>query len=103
MGLDDFGTGYSNFNTVMTIPFSTIKLDKSLVWGAFNRERNAIAMKNIISLFKGLDINMVAEGIETLEQSRFIIESGIDQIQGYYYARPMPKEKFIEFIKERMK
>ncbi|MEG0453007.1 MAG: EAL domain-containing protein [Coprobacillus sp.] len=101
MGLDDFGTGYSNLSSVITIPFNTIKLDKSLIWAAMKEEKYALTLKNLIRIFKDLDMKIVAEGIETKEQSDFIIESGVDQIQGFYYAKPMPHDQYIQFLKEK--
>lgn len=89
MGLDDFGTGYSNLSTVIDIPFNTVKLDKSLVWSAIHQKRSALTIKNLIKMFKDLGMIVIAEGVETKEQNDFIIENSVDQIQGFYYAKPM--------------
>ena len=89
LGLDDFGTGYSNLSTVIDIPFNTVKLDKSLVWAAMEQERSALTIKNLIKMFKDLGMIVIAEGVETKEQNDFIIENGVDHIQGFYYAKPM--------------
>lgn len=98
MGLDDFGTGYSNLSTVVDIPFSTVKLDKSLIWSALQQNRFATTVKNIIKMFKDLNMSVVAEGVETKEQNDFITKSGVDQIQGFYYAKPMNAQDTKDFL-----
>lgn len=98
MGLDDFGTGYSNIATVINIPFGTAKLDKSLVWGAVDNKKSALAVKNLTDTFKELGMKVIAEGVETEEQRDLMVEFGVDQIQGFYYAKPMPKEEALEFL-----
>lgn len=100
MGLDDFGTGYSNIATVISLPFRVIKLDRSLVVAAVCKEKSAIAIRNIIRTFKELGMVMVAEGVETKEQLDLMIDCNIDQIQGFYYAKPMPENDTLKFLKE---
>lgn len=101
MGLDDFGTGYSNFAMVINIPFGTIKLDKSLVWAMIGNRNSALGVKNIVRTFKELGMTVVAEGVETEEQRRMVVDSQVDQIQGFYYARPMPEEEARAFLKRK--
>lgn len=98
MGLDDFGTGYSNFATVIGIPFGTIKVDKSIIWASAGNHVSASAVKNIIKTFKALGMKVVAEGVETEEQKEFVTEIGIDQIQGFYYSRPLPEDDMERFM-----
>ncbi|WP_425516068.1 EAL domain-containing protein [Anaerolentibacter hominis] len=98
MGLDDFGTGYSNIATVINIPFGTVKLDKSLVWAAMDNGSSALAIKNLTHTFKELGMNVIAEGVETAEQKDLVEEFGVDQIQGFYYAKPMPEEEMESFM-----
>lgn len=100
MGLDDFGTGYSNISTVFNIPFGTIKLDKSLIWSAIEHPRSAIIVKNITRAFQDLGLSVVAEGVETPEHIQLIKDCHIDYVQGFYYARPMPQEEAIDFLKK---
>lgn len=103
MGLDDFGTGYSNVSTVMNIPFHAIKLDKSLVWIAMKAKSGEIMVRNIINAFKGLGMQVVAEGVETKEQLDAVIDFGVDQIQGYYFSKPLPSDEALEFLREHNK
>ena len=98
MGLDDFGTGYSNIATVINIPFGTVKLDKSLVWVSMKNENSALAVKNLTRTFKELGMKVIAEGVETEAQRKLVVDFGVDQIQGFYYAKPMPEAEMEEFM-----
>ncbi len=100
IGLDDFGTGYSNLISVLDLPIDTVKLDKSLVWSAVKNERCSIAVKNFSRAFRELSMTVLAEGVETEEQRQFVVDAGCTLIQGYLYARPMPEEAFVAFLKE---
>lgn len=97
-GLDDFGTGYSNTSSVLKIPFDTIKLDKSLVWGAMDNQHSAMVVRNLSRTFKDLGFTVLAEGVETQEQSQFVEDCGCTYIQGFLYAKPMNKEDFLQFM-----
>ena len=103
MGLDDFGTGYSNIATVLKIPFNAIKLDKSLVWAAMENKNSRLSMKNLMKAFKDLGMQVVAEGVETEEQRQLVCDFGVDQIQGYYYSKPLSEEQALEFFKQQKK
>lgn len=89
-GLDDFGTGYSNFSSVLSIPFHTIKLDKSLVWRGVEDDKTNIMVRYVTKAFKKLNKFVLAEGVETAAQNEFVIDCGCDMVQGFLYARPMP-------------
>lgn len=99
IGLDDFGTGYSNFAMVMDIPFNTIKLDKSLVWSTMGNLKSELGVRNLVRTFKELGMTVVAEGVETEEQKQMVIDCGVDQIQGFYYAKPLNEGDAAEFLK----
>ncbi|MBO6241856.1 MAG: EAL domain-containing protein [Butyrivibrio sp.] len=98
--MDDFGTGYSNLSRIALLPLKLFKLDKSIVQSAFESETSYMVMINLIKIIKSLGKEIVAEGVETAEQAGQVIRLGCDHIQGFFYARPMTKEHFIEFIKE---
>ena len=98
MGLDDFGTGYSNISTVFHIPFGTVKLDKSLVYAAMEKKTAFYAVRNLISAFKNLGMRVIAEGVETEEQKRLVLDCQVDQIQGFYYSRPMSEDDMEAFM-----
>ena len=90
LGLDDFGTGYSNIVTVMNTSIDIVKLDRSLIWASIINERSAIMVQSLVRIFHEMGIRVLAEGVETAEQDRFVRDCGIDLIQGFLYARPMP-------------
>ncbi len=98
--MDDFGTGYSNLARIAMLPLKLFKLDKSIVQSALDSETSYMVMLNMIRIIKSLGKEIVAEGVETAEQAKQIIRLGCDHVQGFFYARPMSKESFIEFIKE---
>ncbi|WP_050641702.1 MULTISPECIES: bifunctional diguanylate cyclase/phosphodiesterase [Clostridia] len=98
MGLDDFGTGYSNIATVISLPFGTIKLDRSLICASMENSTSALAVKNMVRTFQELGMKVVAEGVETEEQNQLVIDFGIDQIQGFYYSKPLAEEEFLRFL-----
>ncbi|WP_081795438.1 EAL domain-containing protein [Butyrivibrio sp. MC2021] len=98
--MDDFGTGYSNIARVANMPVKIFKLDKSIIQSAFDSEVNYMVMYNMVKIIKSLGKEIVAEGVETGEQARQIIKLGCNHIQGFFYSRPMPKDQFVEFLKE---
>lgn len=100
MGLDDFGTGYSNIATVIGIPFNTMKLDKSLINSAMESEKSATVVKNLTRTFKDLNMTVIAEGVENEAQNAMVKDCGIDQVQGYFYSKPMPEPEVEVFLTE---
>ena len=98
--MDDFGTGYSNLVRIAAMPVEIFKLDKSIVQSAFESETSYMVMLNLIRIIKSLGKEIVAEGVETGEQARQLIKLGCDHIQGFFYARPMPRDQFVQFLKE---
>lgn len=100
IGLDDFGTGYSNIATVLQMPFNTIKLDKSLLWAAIEKEKPDIAVRSLIHTFRALGMTVVSEGVENEVQKDYVIKNGIDQIQGFYFAKPMSESDTITFLQK---
>lgn len=97
--LDDYGTGYSNVTRALDLPFTLIKLDKSFV---DNLDSPAVrtVLAETISMMKAVGKQVLAEGAETPEQVETLSKMGIDYIQGYYFAKPMPEEEFIAFLEE---
>lgn len=100
VSLDDFGTGYSNLISVLDLPIDTVKLDKSLVWSAVKNERCSIAVQSFSHAFRELNMTVLAEGVETEEQRQFVVDAGCTLIQGFLYAKPMPEEAFVAFLRE---
>lgn len=97
--LDDFGIGYSNFSSVLNFPFSHIKIDKSFLYAEEEEEYSTI--KVLVDLFHMNGKKVIVEGVETAEQAKSMIDIGVDYMQGFYYARPMPMNEYINFINEK--
>ncbi|MDO4496485.1 MAG: EAL domain-containing protein, partial [Bacteroidales bacterium] len=97
--LDDFGTGYSSLHSLAEIPTDMVKFDRSFIIKLDDR-RQMNVMSGCVNLVKRLNLTSVAEGVETEECRKQIASLGIDFIQGYYYAKPMPISDFIEYIRQ---
>lgn len=96
--LDDFGTGYSNVERVASLPLKIVKLDRSFV-NSQHKPKMSIFLENFIRMFKGMDMEIVVEGIETDQMVRRFSDLKCDFIQGYYFSKPIPEDDFVEFIK----
>ena len=98
LALDDFGTGYSNLNRLVSSNFSIIKFDKTTVESTCADPTLVAPYEKLVQLIHIMNAKIVAEGVETEEQFRYLENAGVDYIQGYYFAKPMPFEDFVEFI-----
>ncbi|HEX7636525.1 MAG TPA: EAL domain-containing protein [Noviherbaspirillum sp.] len=94
VSIDDFGTGYSSLNYLKRFPVDTLKIDRSFVNDVPLDSDDAAIVKAMISLAHILNLNVVAEGVESDEQRRFLMENGCDEVQGYYFGRPMTEHEF---------
>lgn len=97
--MDDFGTGYSNLSAMLDCCFPVIKIDKSLIDGYPCQDRHARMVDALLKLFHSMDAQVVVEGVETAEQAQALLKQGADWIQGFYYAKPMPREELLELLK----
>lgn len=98
VAIDDFGTGYSSLNYLRSLPFDTVKLDRSFI--AEPADNLYDILKNIVSMVKIYNAEVVFEGVETAEQFQLAKEVGCDLIQGYFTGRPMHPEKLISFLQQ---
>ncbi len=96
ISLDDFGTGYSSLSYLSRLELDELKIDRSFVMNLSEKERDHSLIKAIIQLKETYNFNVVAEGVETKEQSDIIRNLGCDEIQGYYFSRPEPIEYYYE-------
>ncbi len=98
VALDDFGTGYSSLSYISRIPINVIKIDISFVRQILNDKRIRVIVEGIIGLSKGLEIESLAEGVETQEQVDILRDMGCTYLQGYFLGKPMPEENIIKLI-----
>ena len=96
--LDDFGSGYANLNTVMRLPFSAIKIDRTLLFDICNDKKRAMFYQSIIETFHRMGYSIVTEGVETEEEMSLLSSWGVDMIQGYYFSRPLPVEELLKLL-----
>ncbi|AUN02010.1 bifunctional diguanylate cyclase/phosphodiesterase [Clostridium botulinum] len=94
ISLDDFGTGYSSLSYVTKLPIDNIKIDKSIIKNIHKDNKSLQIVKSIILMSKSLDINIIAEGVETIEQLEILQELDCDFIQGFYISEPLPIKTF---------
>ncbi len=92
--LDDFGTGYSSLSYMKNIPFDTIKIDKMFIDDLLEDEKEATFVNLIVAIAKNLHLEIVAEGVETLQQLEYLKKIECDIYQGYYCSKPLPAEEF---------
>jgi diguanylate cyclase (GGDEF)-like protein len=89
ISLDDFGTGYSSFAHIQRLPISVLKIDRSFVGSVTTNEDDATIVKAIISLAHSLNMQVIAEGAETAAQIEFLCNNACDQVQGYFFSKPV--------------
>jgi diguanylate cyclase (GGDEF)-like protein/PAS domain S-box-containing protein len=102
IAIDDFGTGYSSLSYLKTFPIDRIKIAQDFVLDISRDPGDAAIVETIIAMAHGLGLDIVAEGVETESQLRFLSSRKCQVMQGYYFARPMPADNFIEFLSDNL-
>ncbi len=98
LSMDDFGTGYSNLGYLIKFQFDKLKLDQSFVADITTNPDNAAIARAIITLAHNLRLKVIAEGVETEAQLNYLRTLGCDEMQGYFFSRPVPKEGIVEYL-----
>ena len=101
--IDDFGTGYSSLNLLTDFMFDVVKLDKSFLDNISRTQSKTdeIVVRNIVKMIRELGMRVIAEGVETVEQAKFLKSIDCSMVQGYLYDRPLCVEEFIKRLQKR--
>lgn len=102
--IDDFGSGYSSLNMLKEIEADVLKIDMGFLKKSDHQQKSQVILKMIIGLAKSLEMEVITEGVETLDQVKFLEEYGCDIYQGYYFAKPMTVNEFeTTFLNKRFR
>ena len=100
IALDDFGTGFSSMSYLQKLPIDRLKVDRSFI-DDITGENQSLLADTIINLGKQMNLKVIAEGIEEQAQEAHLVAQGCDEVQGFYYAKPMPADDFLAFLKQK--
>lgn len=100
IAIDDFGTGYSSLSYLRGLPLDKIKVDKSFVQDVLLDEDDATIVRAIIQLGRSLNMEVIAEGVETAAQEAYIVAQGCNEGQGYFYSKPLPAPALLDWLRE---
>lgn len=98
--IDDFGTGFSSIHHLRVMGFDTIKIDKGFIHNVLHDNKDQVIVESILNMAHLLRLNIIAEGVETSEQARYVETVKIEEVQGYYYSPPIDKDRFENMMKE---
>jgi EAL domain-containing protein (putative c-di-GMP-specific phosphodiesterase class I) len=98
IAIDDFGTGYSSLATLQRFPLDTIKIDRSFIRDITGAADETGLADAIIAMGKSLSLTVVAQGVETREQAEFLRTHARDELQGFYFNRPLPADQFTQLL-----
>ncbi len=102
LAFDDFGTGYASLSSLTRFPLSRIKIDRSFVGKITEHAQDAAIVRSLIGMAHNLDLEVIAEGVETLAQAAFLRQERCEEAQGYLYAKPLPAWEFEAYLRSRL-
>ncbi|MBZ9535266.1 EAL domain-containing protein [Cytobacillus oceanisediminis] len=103
ISMDDFGTGYTSLTYLSQFNLDRIKIDRSFIMELPDNRNNGAIVESLISVAKNLDMIVTAEGVETEAQLKILNKWGCDEIQGYFFSKPLPAEELIEYWNKQVK
>lgn len=101
--MDDYGTGFSTANYLISLPMKIVKIDKSILWPAMEDGEALVVLRHTVGMLKALHKRIVVEGVEDQNMEQLLIDMGCDYLQGYLYSKPVPSDKFLDFLRAHAK
>ena len=98
IALDDFGTGYSSLNYLTELPLDTLKIDKTFIDNIDQEKEKSLLTGTIIEVGRRLGLSIVAEGVETESQFKYLTRKRCERIQGYFFSQPLPAHEVMKLI-----
>lgn len=98
VSLDDYGSGYATINYINKLPFELIKIDRAIVQDSFKEKKAGITLEHTVSMLNALELDIVAEGVETEEMRDLLVKFGCHYLQGWYYSKAVSETEFMQFI-----
>ena len=97
--MDDYGTGYSNMQSIFSLDFDLVKIDKGILWSAEKNSIGRAILDNSVRMIREMNRKILVEGVETEEHIKLLAKLSVDYLQGFYFSKPVPKDEFIELAR----
>lgn len=103
LSIDDFGTGYSSLAYLQRFPIQKLKIDRSFIINIDRNEADGAIAKSIIDLAHNMSLQVIAEGVERVAQTEWLVQRGCDQVQGFYYSKPLSEEQLLDLVNDPLR